>query len=179
MEKYGRFYLVPEGGTNRLGLKGAGDILLNITEDYDYVSCACGTGGTLAGLIIANDSKAQALGFSILKGGEFLREDVKNLVHDSSGKNYNNWDINFNYHFGGYAKIKLVLIQFIKRFEIINNIQLEPIYTGKLFYGIYDLIKNGYFKRGKTILAIHTGGLQGLAGMKPKMEKLLKSNDGK
>ena len=178
-EKYGNFYLVPEGGTNKLGIKGAGDILLNITEDYDYVCCACGTGGTLAGLIIANDSKAQALGFSILKGGEFLNEEVKNLVHDSSGKKNKNWDIILNYHFGGYAKINIELIQFIRRFKIINNIQLEPIYTGKLFYGIYELIKNGYFKRGETVLAIHTGGLQGLAGMKPKMEKLLKSNGGK
>ena len=84
-----------------------------------------------------------------------------------------------DYHFGGYAKINLQLIQFIKRFEIINNIPLEPIYTGKLFYGIYELIRTGYFKRGKTILAIHTGGLQGLAGMKSKMEKLLTNNSGK
>jgi 1-aminocyclopropane-1-carboxylate deaminase/D-cysteine desulfhydrase-like pyridoxal-dependent ACC family enzyme len=152
---------------------------LNIKKNYDYVCCACGTGGTLAGLITALDSKAQALGIAVLKGGEFLLEDVKHLVFESFVNNYNNWNINFDYHFGGYAKINLELIQFIKKFEINNNIPLEPIYTGKLFYGIYELIINGYFNRGTTILAIHTGGLQGLAGMKPKINKLLDGNDGK
>ena len=178
-DEYGKVYIVPEGGTNKLGVKGAGDILLNVKENYDYVCCACGTGGTLAGLITALDGKAEALGFSVLKGGDFLNDDVKKLVYESSGKAYKNWNINLDYHFGGYAKINLQLIQFIKRFEIINNIPLEPIYTGKLFYGIYELIRTGYFKRGKTILAIHTGGLQGLAGMKSKMEKLLTNNSGK
>jgi 1-aminocyclopropane-1-carboxylate deaminase/D-cysteine desulfhydrase-like pyridoxal-dependent ACC family enzyme len=152
---------------------------LNIKKNYDYVCCACGTGGTLAGLITALDGKAQALGIAVLKGGEFLLEDVKHLVFESFVNNYNNWNINFDYHFGGYAKINLELIQFIKKFEINNNIPLEPIYTGKLFYGIYELIINGYFNRGTTILAIHTGGLQGLAGMKPKINKLLDGNDGK
>jgi 1-aminocyclopropane-1-carboxylate deaminase len=178
-DEYGKVYIVPEGGTNKLGVKGAGDILLNVKENYDYVCCACGTGGTLAGLITALDGKADALGFSVLKGGDFLNDDVKKLVYESSGKAYKNWNINLDYHFGGYAKINLELIQFIKRFQIINNIPLEPIYTGKLFYGIYELIRTGYFKKGKTILAIHTGGLQGLGGMKSKMEKLLINNSGK
>jgi 1-aminocyclopropane-1-carboxylate deaminase len=178
-DEYGNVYIVPEGGTNKLGVKGAGDILLNVTENYDYVCCACGTGGTLAGLITALDGKTEALGFSVLKGGDFLKDDVKKLVYESSGKSYKNWNINLDYHFGGYAKINLQLIQFINRFEIINNIKLEPIYTGKLFYGIYKLIRTEYFKKGNTILAIHTGGLQGLAGMKSKMEKLLTNNSGK
>lgn len=178
-DKHEKTYIIPEGGTNKLGVKGAGDILLNVKENYDYVCCACGTGGTLAGLITALDGKTQVLGFAVLKGGNFLIEDVKNLVYESSGKNYNNWTINLDYHFGGYAKIDLELIQFIKKFKIINNIPLEPIYTGKLFYGTLELIRNGYFKRGTTILAIHTGGLQGLAGMKPKIKKLLNGKDDK
>ena len=178
-DKHGKIYIIPEGGTNALGVKGARDILLNVNENYDYVCCACGTGGTLAGLITGLDGKAQVFGFAVLKGENFLIEDVKNLVYEFSGKNYNNWKINLDFHFGGYAKINLELIQFIKRFEIVNNISLEPIYTGKLFYGIYELIGTGYFKRGTTILAIHTGGLQGLAGMKPKIKKLLNSKDDK
>jgi len=176
-EKYGKFYIIPDGGTNKFGVKGAGDILLNVTDKYDYVSCACGTGGTLAGLITALDGKAQALGFFVLKDGKLLIEDVQKLVYQSSCKNYDNWNINLDYHFGGYAKINLELIQFIQRFEKNNNIPIEPIYTGKLFYGIYKLIQTGYFRRGETILAIHTGGLQGLAGMKPKIKKLLNGNE--
>ena len=175
--KYGKYYLIPEGGTNKLGVKGAGDILLNVADNYDYVCCACGTGGTLAGLITALNGKAEILGFSVLKDGNFLNHEVKKLVCRSSGNSFDNWNINLDYHFGGYAKINLELIKFIKRFEKINNIPIEPIYTGKLFYGIYELIKNGFFKSGKTILAIHTGGLQGLAGMKPKIKKLLSSNN--
>ena len=147
-----------------------------MTKNYDYVSCACGTGGTLAGLITELGGKAEVLGISVLKGGEFLIEEVKRLVYDSSKKIYNNWNINLDYHFGGYAKINLELIHFINRFEKINSIPIEPIYTGKLFYGIYELIQTGYFRRGETILAIHTGGLQGLAGMGPKIKKLLNDN---
>jgi 1-aminocyclopropane-1-carboxylate deaminase/D-cysteine desulfhydrase-like pyridoxal-dependent ACC family enzyme len=177
--KYGKFYLIPEGGTNQLGVKGAGDILLNVMDNYDYVCCACGTGGTLAGLIIALDGEAHVLGFSVLKDGKFLIKGIEKLVFQSSGNNYDNWNINLDYPFGGYAKINLKLIQFIESFEIINKIPIEPIYTGKLFYGIYELIRTGYFKKGKTILAIHTGGLQGLAGMKPRMKKILDGNDNK
>ena len=176
-DKYGKIYIIPEGGTNKLGVKGAGDILLNVTDKYDYLSCACGTGGTLAGLITALAGKAQVLGFSVLKDGKFLFGDVEELVYQTSGKNYDNWNINLDYHFGGYAKINLELIQFIQTFEKNNNIPIEPIYTGKLFYGIYKLIQTGYFRRGETILAIHTGGLQGLAGMKPKIKKLLNGNE--
>jgi 1-aminocyclopropane-1-carboxylate deaminase/D-cysteine desulfhydrase-like pyridoxal-dependent ACC family enzyme len=178
-DKYGKFHFIPEGGTNKLGVKGAGDILLNVPYKYDYVCCACGTGGTLAGLITALDGKAQVLGFSVLREGRFLIEEVKKLAFQSSDNNYDNWNINLDYHFVGYAKINSELIQFIKKFEIINRIPIEPIYTGKLFYGIYELIRSGYFKRGKTILAIHTGGLQGLAGMKPRMKKILDGNDDK
>ena len=176
-DKYGKFYLIPEGGTNSLGVKGASEIILNVTDNYDYVSCACGTGGTLAGIITGLAGKAQVLGFSVLKDGNFLIEDVEKMVFQSSGCEYDNWDINLDYHFVGYAKINSELINFISRFEKINNIKIEPIYTGKLFYGIYELIRTGYFKRGETILAIHTGGLQGMAGMEPKIRKLLTGKD--
>ena len=173
---FGKFYIIPEGGTNELGVKGAGEIILNVTENYNYLCCACGTGGTLAGLITALDGKAQILGFSVLKDGKFLIENVEKLIYQSSGNKYDNWNIDLDYHFGGYAKINLELLQFIKRFKIINDIPIEPIYTGKLFYGIYELIRTGHFKRGETILAIHTGGLQGLAGMKPGIKKLITGN---
>lgn len=171
-KRFGDFYLIPEGGTNDLAVKGISEIILNLKEKYDYICCACGTGGTLAGLIAGLDGKNNALGFSVLKNGNFLINDVADFVYSMNGTRYNNWDINFDYHFGGYAKTKSELLEFIERFRNVNNIPIEPVYTGKLFYGLYDLIITGYFKSGDTILAIHTGGLQGLNGMKNHFTKM-------
>ena len=169
--KFDNFYLVPEGGTNTLAVKGAGEIISNINLDFDYVCCACGTGGTLAGLVTGLDGRKNALGFSVLKGGSFLLNEVEKFIYASVAKKYNNWDINLDFHFGGYAKINYELIRFIERFQKITSIPIEPIYTGKLLFGMYNLILNHYFKSGTNILAIHTGGLQGLIGMKNKLLK--------
>jgi 1-aminocyclopropane-1-carboxylate deaminase len=177
-DKFGEFYLVPEGGTNKLAVKGASDIISNIDIDFDYVCCACGTGGTLAGLVTGLNGRKKALGFSVLKGGSFLLNDVEKLIYDNVGKKYNNWNINLDFHFGGYAKINPELIEFIKRFQKITSIPIEPIYTGKLLFGIYNLILNHYFSNGSNILVIHTGGLQGLLGMKNKVSKINNANYG-
>ena len=168
-EKFGNFYLVPEGGTNPLAIKGVSEMITNIKIDFNYICCACGTGGTLAGLITGLKGKANALGFSILKGADFLIQNVKELIDSDKLKN---WDINLDYHFGGYAKINHQLLKFIERFERINNIVIEPIYTGKMLFGIYDLVQKGFFNKEETIIALHTGGLQGLAGMEKKIKKL-------
>lgn len=171
-QEFGNFYLVPEGGTNKLAVKGASEIISNINIDIDYVCCACGTGGTLAGLVTGLKGMKKALGFSVLKGGSFLLNDVEKLIYESVGKKYNNWDINLDFHFGGYAKINSELIEFTQRFQKITSIPIEPIYTGKLLFGIYNLILNNYFSNGTNILVIHTGGLQGLMGMKNKVSKI-------
>ncbi|MFB3056003.1 MAG: 1-aminocyclopropane-1-carboxylate deaminase/D-cysteine desulfhydrase [Ignavibacteriaceae bacterium] len=170
-EKFGDFYLIPEGGTNKLAVKGASEIISNIDIDFDYVCCACGTGGTLAGLIIGLNGRKKALGFSVLKGGRFLLNDVEKLIFESAGGKINNWDINLDFHFGGYGKINSELIEFIQRFQKITSIPIEPIYTGKLLFGVYNLILNHHFRNGKNILVIHTGGLQGLMGIKNKILK--------
>lgn len=177
-EKFGKFYLVPEGGTNNLAVKGASEIISNIDIDFDYICCACGTGGTLAGLVSGLNGRKKALGFSVLKGGGFLLNDVEKLIYESAGKKYNNWDINLDFHCGGYAKINSELIKFIQRFKKITSIPIEPIYTGKLLFGVYNLILNHYFNNGNAILVIHTGGLQGLIGMKNKVLKISGANSG-
>ena len=177
-EKFGKFYLVPEGGTNNLAVKGASEIISNIDIDFDYICCACGTGGTLAGLVSGLNGRKKALGFSVLKGGGFLLNDVEKLIYESAGKKYNNWDINLDFHCGGYAKINSELIKFIQRFKKITSITIEPIYTGKLLFGVYNLILNHYFNNGNAILVIHTGGLQGLIGMKNKVLKISGANSG-
>jgi len=164
-KRFGRFYLIPEGGTNELAVKGCSDIVKNINIDYDYLCCACGTGGTFAGLVTGLNGKQKALAFSVLKGADFLTADISGNVKKFSGKKYSNWELILDYHFGGYAKYNNELLTFIKNFSRVNNIPLEPIYTGKLLFGIFDMIRKKKFNKGDTIVAIHTGGLQGLDGL--------------
>lgn len=157
-EEFGSFYTIPEGGTNQYAIKGCEEILTKEDGDFDYICCSVGTGGTLSGLINCSKPSQQVFGFSALKG-EFLQEDISKFVTK------NNWTLNTDYHFGGYAKVNEDLIRFINKFKKEQAIQLDPVYTGKMVYGIYDLIKQGFFKKESKILAIHTGGIQGIKGM--------------
>jgi 1-aminocyclopropane-1-carboxylate deaminase/D-cysteine desulfhydrase-like pyridoxal-dependent ACC family enzyme len=163
----GDFYYVPEGGTNVLALEGVSEIISEIAIDYDVICTPCGTGGTLAGLVAGLLGKRHVLGFSALKGEDRLTGDVNQLLGEYlTQPPPTNFSINFDYHFGGYAKVKPELIAFIKEFKSKFDIQLDPVYNGKMFYGLFDLIKRDYFKPGSTIVALHTGGLQGLSGYK-------------
>ncbi len=170
-QKFGDFYHVPEGGSNILAVKGGTEIVQDINIDFDYIVSACGTGGTLAGVICGLDGNKKAIGISALKGADFLNENVGKFIKDYSCKNYYNWEIKLDYHFGGFAKTKPEQIAYMKEFEKLNNIQLDPIYTSKMIYGIYDMINNGEIKEAKTVIALHTGGLQGRRGK----EKVLNS----
>lgn len=166
------FYMIPEGGSNELGVKGCKEIADLITVDFEYITVACGTGTTLAGIIRSLKENQKAIGFQILKADEYIKNEVEKWMQ---GNNDNNWNINENYHFGGYAKIKKELIEFIDWFQQTNNIPLDYIYTGKMMFGVYDLIKKGFFKQGETIVAIHTGGLQGNKGLADKINSTLLS----
>ena len=161
---FGDFYLIPEGGTNNLAIKGCQEILNEKDSKFDYLCCAVGTGGTVSGIINASKSNQKVLGFSSLKG-DFLNKDISKFATST------NWELITDYHFGGYGKINDSLITFINKFKSENKIPLDPIYTGKMMFGIFDLIKKGYFKPNSKILAIHTGGLQGIEGMNAKLKK--------
>jgi 1-aminocyclopropane-1-carboxylate deaminase len=163
-QKFGEFYLIPEGGTNALAVKGCEEILNKSDEDFDYICTPVGTGGTLAGLVNASVHGQTIIGFSSLKG-TFQKEIIENFT---TKKNYYLTD---DYCFGGYAKIDLQLIRFINEFKMNYEIPLDPIYTGKMMFGIFDLLKQGYFKENSRILAVHTGGLQGIAGMNQLLKK--------
>lgn len=157
-QKFGDFYLLPEGGTNALAVKGCEEILTEYDAQFDYICSAVGTGGTISGLINSSLPHQNVLGFPALKG-DFLREEIAKFAHKS------HWDLVTDYHFGGYAKISPQLISFINTFKDAYGIALDPIYTGKMLFGVFDLIEKGYFPKGSKILVIHTGGLQGIAGM--------------
>jgi len=164
--KFGDFYLLPEGGTNSLAIKGCEEILTNDDFNFNYVTCAVGTGGTVAGIINSSKKNQQVIGFSALKG-DFLKDDVSQMI----SPNQNNWSINIDYHFGGYAKINEELIHFMNDFKEKTGIQLDSIYNGKMLFGIIDLLKKGYFKKNTSILAIHTGGLQSIEGMNELLKR--------
>lgn len=172
-QRFDNPYIIPEGGTNLLAVKGCAEVLENISNDYDYMCVACGTGGTIAGLIAGSGGNGQVLGFPALKGGAFLKNDIQQLLNDY-GCNYQNWELITDYHFGGYAKFKPELIDFINQFKQKHQIQLEPIYTGKMVYGVMDLIQRGYFPSGSRILMIDTGGLQGIEGFNQRFGNLVK-----
>ena len=169
-EKYGEFFYVPEGGSNRLAIKGAAEILDNIDIDYDYIALAAGTGGTAAGIISSLRGEKFIYVFPVLKGAEFLRGEINNFVNLHSSSSYNNFDLIKDYHFGGYARTKPELLAFIEEFYKLNEIQLDPVYTGKMMFGLNESIKSGLIPEGKTVLAIHTGGLQGIEGMNHRLD---------
>lgn len=165
-EQFGDFYLLPEGGSNHLAVKGCTEIWDLINIPCDYLCTAMGTGGTMAGLVAGNKSKSQIIGFSSLKGANFLYDDVKQLLASFYENNpkfpqnkQQNWQINLDYHFGGYAKSNAELMGFMADFEQNQGVVLERIYTAKMLFGIYDLIGKGKFEKGSHIIAIHSGGV--------------------
>jgi len=175
-QKWGDFYLIPEGGANHLGVKGCEEIVGN--TDFDTVCCACGTGTTLAGIILSLRDKQQAVGFSALKGGAFLYDEIAQKIADSHHQPElaglpSNWSLELDFHFGGYAKITPELRQFVQEFYVKHQLPLDFVYTGKLFYGLFERIRAQHWGRGTTILAIHTGGLQGNAGVLSEKGKVL------
>ncbi|MFT4758358.1 MAG: 1-aminocyclopropane-1-carboxylate deaminase [Paraglaciecola sp.] len=174
--EFGDFYTLPEGGSNALAVKGCREIITETAAQLpmlpDYFCVCCGTGGTIAGMIAELQGRSKILGFSALKG-DFLPAEVTDLLKKSDSSVFENWEINTDYHFGGYAKWKSELIEFMNNFKQETGIALDPIYTGKMLYGIFDLIEQGYFEKGATILAVHTGGLQGIDGFNGRFGELI------
>lgn len=160
-KQFGNFYLVPEGGANDFGVKGCEEILLEVEGEFDCVVCAAGTGTTAAGLC-RSLGKEKLLVFPALKGAGFILDEMRNYC---SEEQLIQVELQLNYHFGGYAKTKPELIAFYKEFLDEFNIELDLIYTSKMMFGLFDLIRRDYFKRGTKVLAIHTGGVQGNQGV--------------
>jgi len=163
-QKFGDYYLLPEGGTNDLAVKGCEEILTQADAAFEYICCAVGTGGTISGLINSAKPCQQVLGFPAVKG-DFLRQEIHKFAKPD------NWKLISDYQFGGYAKVNEELIGFLNRFYLENGVPLDPVYTGKMVFGVIDLIQKDYFPSGSKILMIHTGGLQGISGMNIKLKK--------
>lgn len=155
--EFGDFYLVPEGGSNALAVRGCAELVGEITEKFDVICCGVGTGGTLAGIAAGLRSRQRAIGFSSLKGGEFLSDDVAALQHEALGEVTANWEIETGHHFGGYAKSTPELAAFIGDFESRHGPRLDWVYVAKMMFGVYDLVAQGRFATGATLVAVVTG----------------------
>ncbi len=153
-----RRLFIPEGGTTALALRGCAELPLQIGFRYDVLAVPCGTGGTLAGIVQGITQQPQphplALGFAVLRGG-FLRREVARLAGTTKG-----FQVIEDYHFGGYAKKTAQLIEFMDWFMNTHHIEIEHVYSGKMLFGLYDLMAKNYFEQGTKIIAVHTGGLR-------------------
>lgn len=162
-EKFPNSFIIPEGGTNSLAIQGTAEILEEGDGKFSDIILSIGTGGTFCGILKSLQSNQKSLGISSLKGS-FIHKEISELLERNQIQVNGTWQINTEYHFGGYAKYNQVLIDFIWEFYEAFGIVLDPIYTGKMMFGVWDLIKEDYFPRGSKLLAIHTGGLQGNLG---------------
>lgn len=163
------YYVLPEGGTNYLAIKGCEEIVWELEEHYDYVVTAVGTGGTMAGVLKGLKGRSEVIGISSLKGAWIDQEFA--LLCQQFDITESNYQIIKDFHFGGYGKVTDELIDFINRTKQKNGLQLDPIYTGKMYFGVSKLIKDQFFPLNSKILVLHTGGLQGIAGYNEKAEK--------
>jgi len=151
---YSELFFLPEGGSNALAVKGCEEIVKNTSGDFDFITCAVGTGATLAGISKSLKGDQTAIGISVLDGSGFLEKDISGF-----NGNRKNFRLFHDYSLGSYAKTNDELDFFCQNFSQKHGIMIEPIYTGKMFYGLYDLIRKDFFKPGSTIVAVHTGGL--------------------
>jgi 1-aminocyclopropane-1-carboxylate deaminase len=155
LARFGPAYVIPEGGSNALAVKGCAELAAEISAGFDVVCCACGTGATLAGIAAGlAGTTMKALGYSVLKGGQFLAAEVARLQVAASGAPTANWSIEHGYHFGGYAKRTPELDAFVARFAAEHGVILDRVYEAKMLYGLFDLISAGHFPAGATVVAV-------------------------
>ena len=165
LEKYPDAYVIPEGGTNDFAVKGCAEIVTADDVRFDFITVAVGTGGTFSGLVNSASAHQTVIGFSVVRD-DSLPEKINGFCTLQPPH-----QINTDYHFGGYAKVTASLINFINHFKKQTGILLDPIYTGKMMFGLYDLIQKDFFPAHSRILAIHTGGIQGIEGMNIRLKK--------
>ncbi|MEH2373923.1 1-aminocyclopropane-1-carboxylate deaminase/D-cysteine desulfhydrase [Nostoc sp.] len=197
-QRFGEVFIIPEGGSNLNGVRGCTEIVSNAmpfsTRGYandrlrvrptagyayafDHICVACGTATTLAGITLSLDHKQRAIAFPVLKNGAFLAQEIESLLTNylASGlpspyTSPANWELVCDYHFGGYAKVNDELLLFSQQFREKHGVPLDYVYTAKMFYGVMDLLKQGFFCQGDSLLLVHTGGLQGNIGIEERSQ---------
>jgi len=175
--KYPNCFVIPEGGSNLLGAQGCMEIIEHIyhhdSGSVDLIVLPCGTAATLAGIAASCNAGEQVLGFSVLKNAQYLEQDASRVISGLVSADKDNWKILHGYHCGGYARLSAELVSFIDSFEQRYHIPIEPVYSGKMFFGFFQMLQDSpqLVAPGSRVVFIHTGGLQGRRGMEAQMQK--------
>ncbi|MDG2046377.1 MAG: pyridoxal-phosphate dependent enzyme [Halioglobus sp.] len=167
IERFAPSVLIPEGGASRAGARGCmavADIIRRKAPLARHIVVPVGTGTTMAGLVAGLDESFEIDGISALKGAHDLTQRVKALLPRSARNSRAHWRILHDYHCGGFARVNVLLREFMLAFETIHGVELDPVYTGKMLLAIHQLRACGVWHEGASVLAIHTGGLQGRRG---------------
>ena len=155
------YWVIPEGGANAEGIEGCTEIVTELDQDYDFYVVAQGTTTTSLGLLKSIPENAKLIVVPVLKGFD-VQKEMRHLLQDdvlfdSLRSKLIIWD---EYHHGGYAKTSPELLSFIDEFHVQNHFQIEPVYTGKVFYALNDVITKGKERFNvKKVLVVHTGGV--------------------
>ncbi|WP_392530526.1 1-aminocyclopropane-1-carboxylate deaminase/D-cysteine desulfhydrase [Nostoc sp. C117] len=175
-QRFGEVFIIPEGGNNLNGVRGCTEIISEAIA-FNYVCVACGTATTLAGIALSLHQGQKAIGFPVLKNGSFLAQEIEILLTNYLASDLptpysspTSWELICDYHFGGYAKVNQELLMFSQQFREAYGVPLDYVYTAKMFYGVMDLLQQGFFEKGKSLLLLHTGGLQGNVGMEQRLQ---------
>ncbi|MGY3870508.1 1-aminocyclopropane-1-carboxylate deaminase/D-cysteine desulfhydrase [Aeromonas crassostreae] len=156
--------IIPEGGSAPLALPGVAELVDEIPFSPDLWVLPCASGGTLAGLISGRREGQRILAIAVLKGAGFIRDEVCRLYPAAALDPH--WRIALDHHDGGYAKFSPALWHWVQQFSAETGLPLEPIYSGKAMWGLFRELAAGRIPRGSRIVFLHTGGLQGLAGLR-------------
>ncbi|MEH1940610.1 MAG: pyridoxal-phosphate dependent enzyme [Nostoc sp.] len=184
-QRFGEVFIIPEGGSNLNGVRGCTEIIADAMPTagyaFDRICVACGTATTLAGIALSLHEGQRAIAFPVLKNGAFLAQEIESLLKNyltsdlpTPSNSPASWELVCDYHFGGYAKVNDELILFGQQFTQEHGIPLDYVYTAKMFYGVMDLLQQGFFCKGDSLLLVHTGGLQGNVGMEERLQRFSK-----
>ncbi len=194
-QRFGEVFIIPEGGSNLNGVRGCMEIIGDamptaVTERsrsagyayaFDRICVACGTATTLTGIALSLHQGQRAIAFPVLKNGAFLAQEIESLLTNylasdlpAPSNSPASWELVCDYHFGGYAKVNDELLLFSQQFTQEHGVPLDYVYTAKMFYGVMDLLKQGFFSKGDSLLLVHTGGLQGNVGMEERLQRVSK-----
>ena len=176
--RFGPCHIIPEGGANAAGVAGCralGSALRTRLEQSgagapDLIVLPCATGSTLAGLVAGLDGYCETLGIAVLKGAGFLTDAVRAALTGIAAAQCTRWSLDLDEHGGGYARATPELLAFVSDFTARSGIPVEPVYTGKMLHALHRRCAAGEFARGTRLLALHTGGLQGLRGFAAAMQ---------
>lgn len=186
-QRFGEVFIIPEGGSNLNGVRGCTEIIANAMPmagyayTFDHICVACGTATTLAGIALSLHEGQRAIAFPVLKNGAFLAQEIESLLTNYLTSDLPtpytspaSWELVCDYHFGGYTKVNNELLLFSQQFTQEHGVPLDYVYTAKMFYGVMDLLKQGFFCKGHSLLLVHTGGLQGNVGMEQRLQRVSK-----